>query len=935
MLQTEAIAKKFCMPQNIHRNNFRTLSCVAFGLITLSVLAIGLTIWGLRSDAIRDADTDTGNIAAVLSEQLARSIQSIDIVLADVREQIETQNQPGQHDFDQRIRSQDFYQLLRERLGRLSQANFIALIDKTGHVATTTQDWPPPKTDVADRDYFRHFQNEDDKGIYISNLMTSRVSGAKTLFFSKRVNGANNEFFGVVLIGLRLSYFEGIYNSISRVRDQSFLLLQRDGTILIRHPDTTDRSNQKMPAGSPWYKLVAEGGGHYQSPRYFDVQSRFVSVQPLHDYPLVIDVAVSEAAALANWYRRATLISIGTVLALICSAFLLKTLGKQFHRLLKSEASLAERETHLAEKTRELQRANVHIDAALHNMSQGLCMFDGDGRLVVCNERYILMYGLSTEVCKPGCTLLEMLEHRRQRGSFMDDPAEYEIKIRTAAHNKEKTNLTIELPDGRVIEVVNQPMADGGWVATHEEITERKRSEAKIAHLAHHDVLTGLPNRAAFNEFFATTLERAKKSGEQFALMCLDLDRFKYVNDLFGHAVGDMLLCEVAKRIKVAANGAFLARIGGDEFTLIVAGSQPLDVTARLAEQIVTALGDSIQIDERKLTANASIGVAIYPNDATDGEKLICNADAALYRAKSECPGSYRFFEPEMDRQLRERREVQHDLTSAIENGEFRLVYQPEALIDGTIIGFEALVRWHHPTRGLILPSTFIPLAEDGGLIIPLGEWILRTACREAASWKKEVQLAVNLSPTQFRHGDLPGLVHSVLLETGLAPSRLELEITESVLIDDFGRAQAILRRLKTLGVKIAMDDFGTGYSSLSYLQSFPFDKIKIDRSFVSDLDTNNHNAAIVRAVITLARSLNLPVLAEGVETEVQRLILNQDGCHQIQGYLIGKPLPIENYGAIVTSARTDKEFDSKLVNAIVSRTRSHSFKRAKATRRS
>lgn len=934
MLQTKATAKKQRMPKNAHRNDFRMLSCVAFGLITLSVIAIGLTIWGLRSDAIQDADNNTGNIATVLGEQLARSIQSIDIVLSDVLEETKTLD-PSPQKYFEHIRSRDFYEALNKRLDHLSQAEFISIIDKDGQVAVTTEQWPVPQTNVADRDYFQHFKYENDNGIYISDLLTSRITGAQMIFFGKRIGGTNNDFLGVVLVGLRLSYFESVYNSIAPLRDQSFLLVHSDGTIILRYPDTVNRGNQKMPAGSPWYNLVAAGGGHYRSPGYFDNQARFVSVQPLHDYPLVINVALSEAAALANWYRRTTLIGIGTVLALICTAFLLKILSKQFNRLLISEAALAERELNLAEKTRDLQRANVHIDAALNNLSQGLCMFDSHGRLVICNERYIRMYNLSADVIKPGCTLLEMLEHRRQRGSFMNDPTEYDIKIRTAARNKEKMNFTIELQDGRVIEVVNQPTADGGWVATHDEITERKRSEAKIAHLAHHDVLTGLPNRAAFNECFATTLERVKRSGEQFALVCLDLDRFKYVNDLFGHGVGDALLCEVAKRLKAAAGGAFLARIGGDEFTVIVTGAQIPNATVRLAERVVTALGDFIQIDGRKLTANASVGVAIYPNDATEGEKLICNADAALYRAKAEGPGSYQFFEPEMDRQLRESREIQHDLMSALEKGEFRLVYQPEAQIDGTVIGFEALARWHHTTRGLILPSAFIPLAEDGGLIIPLGEWILRTACREAASWKSEALIAVNLSPVQFRHGDLPGLVHMVLLETGLSASRLELEITESVLIDDFGRAQAILRRLKSLGVKIAMDDFGTGYSSLSYLQSFPFDKIKVDRSFVSDLETNNNNAAIVRAVINLARSFHLPVLAEGVETEAQRLILSQEGCDQIQGYLIGKPLPIQSYEAIVNAPKKDKAaLYNNQVDADVSRSPLHPFKRIKSVRR-
>ena len=898
------------MPKTSYQLTFRRLIAVAVGLIGLSVLAIGLTIWGLRADAIRNADTDTGNIAVVLSEQMARSIQSVDIVLSEIRDQLQAQRALSEDNFTHWIASKQAHDLLITRLARVSQADFIGLTDKNGRLANTTRVWPTPVLRLVDRDYFRHFARSDDRGIYISRLLVNRVSGKQMIFFAKRIDGANGAFLGVVVAGLQLNYFEGIYNSITRLRHQSFELLRRDGTVLIRHPEPLGVGPRKMPAGSPWYAQVAAGGGSYRSPGKVDGRARFVSVQPLHAYPLVVDVAVSEAGALEDWNRRALFIALGTVLALFCFGLLLKSLSNQFQNLLRSEESLAERELSLAEKTQALERANMQIDAALHNMSQGLCMFDADGRLVVCNERYIAMYGLSTDIVKPGCTLLEMLEHRRERGAFGNDPVKYDIKIRDAARHRERFSVRMELDDGRVVEVVNEPTPDGGWVATHDDITERVRAEAKIAHLAHHDVLTGLPNRAAFNECFATTLERARRSGESFALMCLDLDRFKYINDLFGHAAGDALLCEVARRLEAVTRGAFLARIGGDEFTLIVTDNNMPDAAARLAERIVAVLGDSVEIEGRKLAANACVGVAVYPIDGMDGEKLICNADAALYRAKSEGPGSYRFFEPEMDRALRENREIQHDLKSALERNEFRLVYQPVAKIDGPVIGFEALARWHHPTRGQIPPSVFIPLAEDSGLIIALGEWVLRTACREAASWETGAQIAVNLSPAQFRHGDLPSLVHTVLLETGLAPARLELEITESVLIDDFSRAQAILRRLKNLGVKIAMDDFGTGYSSLSYLQSFPFDKIKIDRSFIFDLEYNANNAAIVRAVITLTKNLNLPVLAEGVETEEQRLILSCEGCDEIQGYLIGKPQPIDAYADLVCG-KAEREDDT------------------------
>ena len=436
-----------------------------------------------------------------------------------------------------------------------------------------------------------------------------------------------------------------------------------------------------------------------------------------------------------------------------------------------------------------------------------------------------------------------------------------------------------------------------------EDITEKRRAEQRIAHLAHHDPLTDLPNRASFNEHLDAVVARATQSGEPFALLAVDLDRFKEVNDVFGHSTGDALLCEVTGRIKDAAEGAFVARLGGDEFTVICENGPHPATAEGLAERLQAAVAGDIEIAGHQLRIGLSIGVAIFPTDGADAAMLQGNADAALYRTKADGRGTVRFFEADMDRRLRERRALQRDLQCAVERGELAVHYQPQSRVGAGVVGFEALVRWHHPGHGIIAPNTFIPLAEESGLIISIGEWILRETCREAASWPRPLQIAVNLSPVQFQHGDLPAMVHAVLLETGLAANRLELEITEGVLIGDFSRALSILRRLKALGVRIAMDDFGTGYSSLSYLQSFPFDKIKIDRSFVSNLDSSSQSAAIIRAVIGLGRGLALPVIAEGVETAEQLAFLTEETCDEVQGYLVGRPLPIDDYAELVGRA--------------------------------
>jgi diguanylate cyclase (GGDEF)-like protein/PAS domain S-box-containing protein len=437
-------------------------------------------------------------------------------------------------------------------------------------------------------------------------------------------------------------------------------------------------------------------------------------------------------------------------------------------------------------------------------------------------------------------------------------------------------------------------------VTVLQDVTERKRAEDRIARMAHYDQLTNLANRRTFNESMEAAIKRATGCGDQFTVLSLDLDGFKETNDTYGHLVGDALLFEVSRRLMNAADGAFVARVGGDEFALIVDGEAPTAI--QLAERILETFDEEVIVESRRIMSGATIGAATYPIHGEDSKTLVSNADIALYRAKAVGRGSILFFDAEMGEQVRERRSLQDALRSAVEQEQLRLHYQPQKTMSGDTIGFEALVRWHNADHGQVPPSVFIPIAEESGLIIPMGEWILREACREAASWTTPLTVAVNVSPLQFRYSDLPALVHAILLETGLAPRRLELEITEGVFIDDFSRAISILSRLKSLGVKIALDDFGSGYSSLSYLHSFAFDKIKIDRTFICDLEHNRHSMAIVHAVIDLGHNLHIPVLAEGVETAAQHTMLRERGCDEVQGYLLGRPLPIENYAALTGS---------------------------------
>ena len=555
----------------------------------------------------------------------------------------------------------------------------------------------------------------------------------------------------------------------------------------------------------------------------------------------------------------------------------------------------------------ELRRTQKFLDAIIEHVPVPILVKDvtgADGDVTRCgytliNRAFEELFGV-TRAEIVGKTVAEL--HPKEQADFITEDNNAALRspapvimsdreIRTTANG-------IRICTATTVAVRDDAHAPQYLVTVLQDMTERKRTEERIARMAHYDHLTGLANRRTFNDSMESAIERAADRGDCFTMLSLDLDGFKETNDTHGHLVGDALLFEVSRRLMDAADGAFVARIGGDEFALIVNGGAP--VAAPLAERLLKAFREEIRIEGRRIKTGATIGAAVYPDHGTDSKTLISNADVALYRAKAEGRGSVLFFDAKMGEQVRERRALQDALRAAVECQQLHLHYQPQKTMAGATVGFEALARWSDRRFGQVSPGVFIPIAEESGLVIPMGEWVLREACREAATWRQPLTIAVNVSPLQFRYGDLPTLVHSVLLDTGLPPSRLELEITENVLINDFSRAISILSRLKALGVRVALDDFGSGYSSLSYLHSFAFDKIKIDKAFVLDLEDNQHSMAIVRAVIDLGHSLDIPVLAEGVETVAQHAMLLERGCDEVQGYLVGRPMPIDNYAALV-----------------------------------
>ncbi len=522
-------------------------------------------------------------------------------------------------------------------------------------------------------------------------------------------------------------------------------------------------------------------------------------------------------------------------------------------------------------------------------------MFDRDRRLILCNQAYAALYALPPRLTRPGTPLSAILAHRAEHNTAPVHMGSYFDAARASVEDEGFVTVRIDIQDGRTIQITHHPMRCGSYLVLHEDITAQVQAEARTRHLADHDRLTGLATRSVFSERIDQALANAR-GGETFAIHCLGLDQFKPVNDTLGHPIGDRVLRVVKERfVSRVRETDTVARLGGDEFGVLQMGLAHAGNAGQLAADFLEQAARPILLDGHRISLGVSIGIAAFPRDGTSSEALLRHADIALYHAKNDGRNGFRFFHAEMEIPIQARWQLELDLRAALAEETLTLHYQP--IVDASshaIQGFEALLRWDHPRRGNVSPAEFIPLAEEIGLIVPLGEWVLRRACRDAAHWPPHVFVAVNLSPNQFQGDQLAQNVRTSLQQSGLPASRLELEITESVVLVENSASLAALRELRALGIRIALDDFGTGYASLSYLRSFPFNKIKIDQSFIADIAENRDSAAIVKAVAGLGAALAMTTAAEGIETPEQLRLAREYGCLQIQGHLFERAVPLE-----------------------------------------
>jgi diguanylate cyclase (GGDEF)-like protein len=870
---------------------------VACGIFLIAAIAVGtaMTISDFRERALESGERELQNTVMLLARHFDQQLDDLQGPLVDLITYMRAAGIASPDDFKSEMSTHEMHLLMKAKVSGASEIAGINVYDADGILINSSVVPAVPYVNIADRSYFKALKSSPDVTQPQIELVRSRFSGGWRTVIARKVIGPDGQFIGVVSRAIAPAKFEDFFSTVALGKDATISIHHRNGGLLGRYPhvETMIGRNFKIGPGREAELLnLDHGAARVVSP--IDGQARLASIQGLRHFPLAVVATTTVAAALADWRAQTKFLIIAAGSSAIVIAVILALIVR---RLAWQHRSSQRR---LALEKQRLERINMHFDAALSNMTQGLCMFDGQKRLVVWNERYAQIYRLPPDFLKVGTPHDAIIADRILRGILKGDSSDSAARAKISALGqlpKDTTSSRVdEFADGRFMLVTRKPMVDGGWLATHEDITERRRAEAEIVHLARHDGLTGLANRAEFNARLKEASKRLKRNGGAVTVMMLDLDKFKAVNDTRGHLAGDQLLVEVGRRLQSEIREIdVLARLGGDEFAIIQEGvpDQHAGATA-LALRIISAITRPFDLSGHEARVGISIGVALAPVHGNESEQLLKCADLALYDAKANGRNDFRVFQDEMLKAADMQKLAESELRDAIAREEFELHYQPVISVETrTLCGAEALVRWRHPTRGLVAPDQFIPLAESTGLIVPLGEWVLRQACKDAASWPAHVKLAVNISAVQFRRGDLFDTILRILLETGLPPDRLELEITETALLENQEAHLATIRRLKNLGISMALDDFGTGYSAVNYLTIFPFDKIKIDKSFTQGVLNRRDCKAVIASTLALAQGLGTVTTAEGIETEEQFEYLRKAGVDIAQGYLFGRPVPL------------------------------------------
>ena len=838
----------------------------------ICAVLIGLEISNIidqRSASLAEGRKETANLTSSLIQHAELTFGAADAILIGVVDRLK--HESIDPETGRRLKA-----WFIEEVRSSNQFVNFAVVDSEGTMIASAFDAKAPKL-FADREYFIYHRTHDDNVLHIGDPIRGRSADGWLIPVTRRINHADGTFGGVAVASINPKYFQDMYDRLNLGNNSAVLLASLNGALLVRRPFAETNVGRDMSQSGIFAQLKQAPAGSIDMTSSTDGVRRLNSYEQGHTYPLVVAVALDTTELLAGWKQSAMRRLAGTLI--VVSSILL--MGAFVWRATRA----------LAANSLMLRETNARFGAALANMTQGLCLFDADKNLVISNSRFREMYQLPQELVMPGTPLSVLLNYQDQQGVKADLTVDEQVEqIPGMAHQDVST------ADGRVISIRRILVENGGWVATHEDITERRRAEAEIVHLARHDVLTGLANRAEFNSKLAEASKRRKRNGGTVTVMMLDLDKFKAVNDTLGHPAGDQLLVEIGQRLRsILRETDVPARLGGDEFAIIQEGGPGQHEGAiALALRIISAVSQPFDLNGQAASVGVSIGIAMAPEHGVEPEDLLKSADLALYNAKTNGRNDFRIYHATMREMAQTQQSAEGELRDAIAREEFELHYQPVVDVKTRLIsGVEALVRWRHPTKGLIEPDEFIPLAESTGLIVALGGWILQRACADAASWPSHVNIAINISAVQFQKGNLFDVVLCTLVETGLAPERLELEITETSLLDNQEAHLATIRQLKNLGISMALDDFGTGYSSVTYLTNFPFDKIKIDRSFTQGVLNRRDCAAVVSSVLALAQGLGTKTTAEGIETEEQFEYMRKAGVDLAQGYLFGRPFPI------------------------------------------